>query len=66
MAVNELKVWAECNDGHTTLAGLNVDEFTVGEICKWTGIIRLVFTKDSGERVMTGCDYCNNLVPARQ
>lgn len=46
MAVNELQVWAECNDGHTTLAGMNVDEFTIGELCKWTGVIRLVFTKD--------------------
>ena len=42
MAVNELKVWAECNDGHTTLAGLNVDKFTVGGFCKWTGVIPLI------------------------
>lgn len=50
MAVNEIRVWAECNDGHTTLAGLNVDEFTIGEFCKWTGVIRLVFTKDAEVR----------------
>lgn len=47
MAVNELRVLAECNDGHTTFAGLNVDEFTIGELCKWAGVIRLVFTKDA-------------------
>lgn len=41
MAVNELQVWVECNDGHTTLAGLNVDEFTVGDTCKWAGVIPL-------------------------
>ena len=46
MAVNELQFRAECNDGHTTLAGLNADEFTVGEICKWAGATRMVFTKD--------------------
>lgn len=44
--VNDLRVWAKCNDGHTTLAGLNADEFTVGEICKWSGIIRLVFINE--------------------
>ena len=47
MALNELQVWAECNDGHTTLAGLNADEFTVGEICKWAGVIRTVFINDA-------------------
>ncbi len=46
MTVNDNRVWAECNDGHTTLAGLNVDEFTIGELCKRAGVIRLVFTKD--------------------
>lgn len=24
MAVNEIRVWAECNDGHTKLAGLTL------------------------------------------
>ena len=48
MAVNELQIWAECSDGHTTLAGLNADEFTVGEICKWAGATRVVFSKDTG------------------
>ena len=33
------KVWAECKDGHTTLAGINVDELTIGELCKWAGAI---------------------------
>ena len=47
MVVNELQVWAECNDGHTTLAGMNADEFTVGEICKWAGATRMVFTKNT-------------------
>ena len=47
MAVNEIRVWAECNDGHTTFAGMNVDELTIGEICKLAGVFRLVFTKDS-------------------
>ena len=47
MAVNELQVWAECNDGHTTLAGLNTDEFTVDEICKWAGATRMVFINDA-------------------
>jgi hypothetical protein len=42
MALNELQVWAECNDGHTTFAGLNVDEFTIGELCKWAGVIRMM------------------------
>ncbi len=42
MAVNELKVWANCNDGHTTLAGLNADEFTIGEIVA----ILQVYTND--------------------
>ena len=50
MVVNEIRVWAECNDGHTTLAGLNVDGFTIGEFCKWKGVIRLVFTKDAEVR----------------
>ena len=50
MAVNEIRVWAECNDGHTTLAGMNVDEFTIGELCKWAGFIRMVFTKDAEVR----------------
>lgn len=49
MAENELQVWAKCNDGHTTFAGLNADEFTTGEICKWAGVIRLAFTKDLEE-----------------
>lgn len=39
MAVNKLCVWAECNDGHTTLAGINVDDLAVSEICKWAGVI---------------------------
>ena len=47
MAVNELRVWAECSDGHTTLAGMNADEFTIGDLCKWAGVIRLVFSNDS-------------------
>lgn len=46
MGVNELRVWAECNDGHTTSAGLNADKFTIDEICKWAGVIPMVFTKD--------------------
>jgi len=46
MAVNELQVWAECNDGHTKLAGLNADKFTIGEICKWAGVIPMVFIND--------------------
>ena len=45
--VNDLRVWAKCNDGHTTLAGMNADEFTVGEICKWAGATRMVFSKDT-------------------
>lgn len=47
MAVNELRVWAECNDGHTTFAGLNADTFRISEICKWSGTIPLVFTKNT-------------------
>lgn len=43
--MNSTRVWAECNDGHTTLAGVNVDEF-----CKWKGVIRLVFTKEAEVR----------------
>ena len=50
MAVNELQVWAECNDGHTKLAGLNADKFTIGELYKLAGVIRLVFTKDAEVR----------------
>ena len=53
MAVNEIRTWAKCNDGHTTLIGVNVDEFTIGEFCKWKGVIRLVFTKDEGYASLT-------------
>jgi len=47
MALNELRVFAECNDGHTTLAGMSADEFTIGEICKWSGAIQWGLTKDA-------------------
>ena len=57
MAVNEIRVWAECNDGHTTLAGVNVDMFPIGELYKWKGVIRLVFTKDAEVR-MKGANNC--------
>jgi hypothetical protein len=50
MAVNDIRVWAECNDGHTTLAGINVDGLTIGELCKWAGVIRSVFTKEAKAR----------------
>lgn len=50
MAVNELQVFAECNDGHTTLAGLNADEFMISELCKWSGVILMAFTKDAEAR----------------
>ena len=42
MAVNEIRVWAECNDGHTTLAGANVDNVMIGKICKLAGVFQLV------------------------
>lgn len=42
MAVNEIPVWAECNDGHTTLAGVNVDNVMIGKVCKLTGVFQLV------------------------
>ena len=48
--VNDIRVWAECNDGHTTLAGMNVDAFTIGELCKWSGVIPMAFTKDAEVR----------------
>ena len=51
MAVNELRVRAECNDGHTTLAGLNADKFTIGELCKWSGVILTAFIKDAEAEV---------------
>ncbi|WP_407894687.1 hypothetical protein [Lacticaseibacillus sp. N501-2] len=47
MGVNELRVWAECNDGHTTLAGMNADKFTIDEICKWAGVIPLTFINNA-------------------
>ena len=50
MAVNEIRVWAECNDGHTTLAGVNVDAFTISELCKWSGVIQWGLTKDAEVR----------------
>ena len=50
MAVNEIRVWAECNDGHTTLAGMNVDAFAIGELCKWSGVIPMAGTKDAEVR----------------
>ena len=49
MAVNELPVWAECNGGHTTLAGINVDDLAVSEICKWAGVIPWCSHKDAEE-----------------
>ena len=42
MTVNDLRVWAKCNDGHTTLAGMNADDFTIDEIVA----ILQVYTKD--------------------
>ena len=45
--VNDIRTWAECNDGHTTLAGVNVDAFTISELCKWAGVILMVFSNDS-------------------
>lgn len=42
MTVNDLRVWAKCNDGHTTLVGMSADEFTIGEIVA----IMQVYTND--------------------
>jgi hypothetical protein len=47
MAVNDNRVWAECNDGHTKLAGLNADKFTIDELRKWSGVILTAFIKDA-------------------
>ena len=47
MTVNELPVWAECNDGYTTLAGINVDDLAISEICKWAGVIPWCSQKDT-------------------
>jgi len=46
MAVKEIRVWAECNDGHTTLAGISVDDLTISEISKWAGVIPWCSQKD--------------------
>lgn len=50
MAVNDNRVWAECNDGHTKFAGLNADKFTVGELCKWSGVIPMASINDAEVR----------------
>ena len=42
MAVNEIRTWAKCNDGHTKLAGVNVDNVMIGKICKSAGVFQLV------------------------
>ena len=47
MAVKEIRVWAECNDGHTTLAGISVDDLTISEISKWAGVIPWCSQKDT-------------------